>query len=306
MPLLPTALTLEAYSQQFRQAEIWAPALTALAEQYAPGHIPEQLSTGSAIVCRLGPDHILKLLPPFWHHEVAPEKAALQVAQDRLSVAIPTLVATGELEGWPYLLLEALPGTPLDIIWPRLDGPNRRFILQQLGEIIQELQGLPIPSPLAHDWPQRVQARQQELPQRLAAHQFPAAVQTSLSNHYALHASALMAPAQAVFLHGDLTAEHLLAYQQNGRWELCGLIDFGAAFAGPACYELIAPLIDLAMSPQERSWLWECAQMDAPAPLLPWALSHSRLSASLRNEALVARSPSATLAALESLLSLPS
>jgi hygromycin-B 7''-O-kinase len=303
MPLLPTALTLEAYSQQFRQAQVWAPALTALAEEYAPEYIPEPINTGSAIVWRLGPDQILKLLPPFWQVEATTEQAALQVAQDRLSVAIPTLLASGELEGWPYLLLEALPGTPLNLIWPRLDGSNRQFLLQQLGELIQELRGLPIPPTLAHDWPQRIHTRQQNLSQRLAAHQFPAEIHPQLNTYYALHAPALSSASEPVFLHGDLTPEHLLVYQQNGRWELCGLIDFGEAFAGPACYEVIAPLIDGGLTEQERGGLWEYAHMEPPTPLLPWALSHSRWSAALRNETLYSRSPSATLAALESLLS---
>jgi hygromycin-B 7''-O-kinase len=300
--LLPQALTLESYSQQLRQGEVWAPALKALAAQYAPGHPPELIPFGSALVCRLGPEQVLKLLPPFWQQEAVTEAAALATAQDRLSVAIPTLYATGELEGWPYLLMETLPGTPLDRVWPRLDGTNRRFLLQQVGELIQELQSLPIP-PAFTPWHTRLPLRQQELPQRLADHHIPEVLQPTLLTHLAEHFPKLASTMPHCFLQGDLTGEHLLVYQQNGRWELCGLFDFGEAFAGPACYEMIAPLLHLGLSAQERSWLWECAQIDPPQPLLPWILSHPHWSVSL-HQAIVSAQESATpLTSLESHLS---
>lgn len=300
MPLLPTALTLEAYGQQFRDPKIWAPAFTALAQQYAPGQAPETIQAGSALVCQLGPDQVLKLLPPFWQHEAATEIAALQVAQDRLSVATPTLIAQGELEGWPYLILEALPGTPLALVWRHLDHANRLFLLQQLGELIQELRALPIPAALSTlSWSERLRQHQANLDKRLAQAPIPTDLCTALQQ---LATPLALTASQPLFLHGDLNSEHLLVYQQNGRWELCGLLDFGDALVGPAAYELIAPVSDLGLTQDARMRLWEAAGLDPPSPFLPWVLSHA-YGPEIIQESLLPQAQAATVTALELLLS---
>ena len=50
---------------------------------------------------------------------------------------------------------------------------------------------------------------------------------------------------QAVLVHGDLTEDHLLLEERDGRWAITGLLDFGDAHACPREYEWPPLWLDL-------------------------------------------------------------
>jgi hygromycin-B 7''-O-kinase len=50
----------------------------------------------------------------------------------------------------------------------------------------------------------------------------------------------------AVLVIADITDEHVLVSNQDGNWNIVGLIDFGDAFLGHEEYELVAPGTDIA------------------------------------------------------------
>ncbi|KAF7353709.1 Aph phosphorylate [Mycena venus] len=82
------------------------------------------------------------------------EVAALFLARQPLAsvVRVPEVYAWSEgrgPHGIPFIIMELLPGVPLDTIWPHLDLPTRLPILTQIGQILTVLRSIQIPVPLA-------------------------------------------------------------------------------------------------------------------------------------------------------------
>jgi hygromycin-B 7''-O-kinase len=71
------------------------------------------------------------------------ESRCAEVAQD-LGADAPEVVAAGEIEGWPYLVLRRLRGARLDHMWPDLDAPSRAAIAEDLGAFAARLHALPL------------------------------------------------------------------------------------------------------------------------------------------------------------------
>jgi hygromycin-B 7''-O-kinase len=68
----------------------------------------------------------------------------------QLGVATPEVVATGHLEGWPYLVMTRLGGVILADVWPSLAKPHCLFLGRQLGEILARLHAVPTSPLLRH------------------------------------------------------------------------------------------------------------------------------------------------------------
>ncbi|KAJ6620283.1 kinase-like domain-containing protein [Mycena sp. CBHHK59/15] len=109
-----------------------------------PGTVPLPISPGSLLV------RILKSGLP---ERVQNEVAALALVREPLRpvVRVPDVYAwsEGRREGdTPFIVMELLPGIPLDTLWPRLDIASRLPILSQIAKIFLTLQSTPLPVPL--------------------------------------------------------------------------------------------------------------------------------------------------------------
>jgi hygromycin-B 7''-O-kinase len=203
--------------------------------------------------------HVIKLYPPFWDAGAAAEWTILGHVEGRLGVATPAVVATGDLEGWPYLVMTRLAGAILADVWPGLAEPHRRSIARQLGELLARLHAVPTSGLASHSvlverW-RRLVTRPIE--ETVACHRGHGAPEAWLARLPAfleqlppLHPDAFT----PVLVNGDVHWWHLLATERNGGWDLVGLFDFDDALLGWYEYDLAAPgLFFLAGQPEVLS-----------------------------------------------------
>ncbi|KAJ7853647.1 kinase-like domain-containing protein [Mycena olivaceomarginata] len=73
------------------------------------------------------------------------EVAALELVRQPLA----SVVRWREPDEIPFIIMELLPGIPLDTIWPQLDLPSRLPVLSQIRDILTTLRSIRIPVPCA-------------------------------------------------------------------------------------------------------------------------------------------------------------
>ncbi|MBX3635237.1 MAG: phosphotransferase [Rubrivivax sp.] len=225
--------------------ERWRDAVAAIAARHSPAEV-RQVAEGTALVAFVGPDRVLKVYPPFLRDHFAYEQAMLERLHGRLSLPTPRLLASGDENGWPWLLMTRLDGTPLDRVWPSLDEPGRRRVLQTIGSLAAEVHALPVgeTAALAPRWSDFIAGQRQ----RCAARQR----RTGLPAHLLAQLEAFIAgplpEGPDRLLTGEYTPFNLLA--EGGA--LAAMFDFGDGLVGPAAYDWLGPLCFLAAGDAAR------------------------------------------------------
>jgi hygromycin-B 7''-O-kinase len=105
------------------------------AQRYASGSLP---------VYRAG-ELVLKLFPQVHREECPVETAVLGAVHGRLPIATPRVVTSGERDGWGYVLMSRMPGSPLSAVWPRIPPQERDRLADELGWAVAALHALPPP-----------------------------------------------------------------------------------------------------------------------------------------------------------------
>ena len=225
------------------------PAWRGVVESLAAAHSAEpvvQMATGTVLVALLGRTLALKLYPPFLRDHFEFECAMLLRVGGRLQVPTPTLLKTGEREGWPWLLMSQLSGEPLNAVWPALSEPAKCALLSTLGALAAEVHAFPVADMARHApvWAdflaaQRARCRSRQQRTGLPPHllqQLDAFVQGEVHD------------GPTVILTGEYTPMNLLA--RHGR--LCGMFDFGDGLVGPREYDWLGPMAFLASGHANR------------------------------------------------------
>jgi hygromycin-B 7''-O-kinase len=187
----------------------------------------------------------LKLFAPLWPGDFIPERLMLDRLHEAhdLPVPIPRLVAEGEIEDWPYLVITAVEGVPLYQVWGKMGAADRERIAVRCGELMAAFHAVPTDGleAIAVDWPAFVEGQMQAC--------FDGIARAGLDGHWARAVRAffgglppLFEPGfEPVLLSADVTDEHILVGQRGGHWEVTGYIDFGDAMLGHPHYEFAAP-----------------------------------------------------------------
>ncbi len=235
--LLPSHMEESEYDSLFVNDQVWLPAIRAICQRH--GISPSELhraELGTHIVFR-AENHIVKLFCRLWPRDYAVEVACLS---SLTGLPIPELVATGELEGWPYLIMTVLGGTPTGKIWQSIDFAEKAAIMGELGEFIRQLHSQPLIDELPFDWDTFLRERVNDLPTH---HRL---VEEKLSWVQAFVDPIAQNDIRPVVLNGDLTHDHVLVEHTGGYWRFSGIIDFGDAMIGHPYYDFTAPLLDHA------------------------------------------------------------
>lgn len=205
--------------------------------------------------------HAIKLYPPFWESGAAAEWTILGHVEARLGVPTPTRLATGHLEGWPYLVMTRLQGLILAHVWQGLTETHRRTLARQLGEILAQLHALPTGELSAHPvlaerWSRLVARPIEECVAIHRGHGAPEAWLAQLPGFFErlplLHPP-LFTPA---LLNGDVHGWHLLVTEREGEWRFVGLFDFDDAMLGWWEYEFAVPALSFMVG--QPAVLAEC------------------------------------------------
>ena len=223
----------------------WIGTVAALAARYSPAPaVPA--GKGTVLVALLGHDLVIKVYPPFLRDHFAFERAMLAHLHGRLSLPTPRLVDSDDHEGWPYLVMTQLPGTPLDLAWPVLPQRERCTILRSLGRLAAEVHALPLGAmpTLAPRWADFLQGQRM----RCQARQQRTGLPAHLLAQVASFVQGPVPEGPDVILTGEYTPFNLL--QQEGA--LTAMFDFGDGLVGPPENDWLGPLCFLAAGDAAR------------------------------------------------------
>ncbi|MBL8343908.1 MAG: aminoglycoside 3'-phosphotransferase/choline kinase family protein [Rubrivivax sp.] len=251
-PGLPVDIDAARFDALHDEPGAWRAVMESLAlEQGTPASAVKQETEGTVLVARLGRERVLKLYPPFLRDHFEFERAMLARLHRRLRVPTPELLASGERDGWPYLVMTQMAGEPLTTTWPAMSETERCALLHELGALAAEVHALPVGevAALAPRWEdfvtrqrERCVWRQQRtgLPAHLLA-QVPAFVDGPLPE------------GPAVLLTGEYTPFNLFTTPSPAGHRLSAMFDFGDGLVGPREYDWLGPQCFLVAGDRARS-----------------------------------------------------
>lgn len=240
MTLLPSVPDAESYWRAFRAEEdVFAPAAQTIADRHGITRPLERCRNAGNVVY-LSDDVVIKLLAPLFADEHIRERAALRLVHGQLgAIRTPGIVADDSLEGWPYLVLETLPGSRLSTFHD-FTLEDRVGLAQQVGTLLAAIHALQLPdgSALPHDWPAFVESRLNDCEAHHRRARSPEPLLVGLSSSMRAR---IARPSREVLVHADVHDGNLMAIREGGRIQLTGLLDFGDALTGDPIYDLATP-----------------------------------------------------------------
>ncbi|WP_050406009.1 aminoglycoside phosphotransferase family protein [Bradyrhizobium embrapense] len=241
---LPSITTYDTYRAWRGDTSRWLPVVRDIADGHGLScDDPHVFSTGTNLVVGLDGDLILKLFPPFLRPQCVSERGALAELRGRLGIPIPELVAEGERDGWPYLVITRLSGTVGSEVWPSLPEAERERVLGEIGAVIAEVQRVPPGSLLAIE-PRWEAFMRGQIVQCRARHErlgLPAKFLSSLDDLLRDAAQLIPMDAPPVILTGEYIPENFLLGRRSNGWYVAGLFDFGDVRTGWGEYDLLGP-----------------------------------------------------------------
>jgi hygromycin-B 7''-O-kinase len=242
--LLPEVKTRKDYRPIYRDADVWLPAMRVICQRH--GLDASQLEfapPGTHVVFKVGTDRYIKLFAWPWRGDYTPEQLVLHKLSEQPDLPIPRPVAKGEIEEWPYIIVTAVEGTPLNQVWDSMTMPDRERIAARCGEFMARLHTTPTDGleAIAVDWPAFVERQIRTCIDEIA--------QAGLGDRWTQQTAEFLAGLPPLFepgfrpvlLSADVTDEHILVSQRDGKWDMTGFIDFGDAMVGHPHYEFAAP-----------------------------------------------------------------
>jgi hygromycin-B 7''-O-kinase len=248
MPL-PPIIDVASFDALHDEPSRWQPVIEAIAAEHTQDHSAapvRAMTEGTVLVGLVGAELVVKLYPPFLRDHFEFEREALARLHGHTVVPTPKLLASGERDGWPYLVMTQLAGEVLTQVWPTLPQPQRCQVLKQLGALAAQVHSLPTAglTASAPDWDLFIQGQRERCLQRQQRTGLPpqllAQVQTFIAG--------ALPSGPAVILTGEYTPMNLL----HGAAGIVGMFDFGDGLLGPREYDWLGPLCFLAAGDAQR------------------------------------------------------
>jgi hygromycin-B 7''-O-kinase len=244
MHSFPNPASIEAYHTWRANTSQWLPVAIDIARSHSLSCTnPRVFSMGTNLVVALNQRLILKIFPPMLRHQFESERAALSRLHGRLSVPVPQIVFEGERSGWPYLVMTCMNGVSGKEAWVWLPEDQRESVLTEVGELIAEVQRVPVGdlSRLQPQWKQFIPRQIEGCRARHERLGLPQKYLNRLDDF--LRDATVLIPLNAapVILTGEYNPENFFVEERSGRWRLAALIDFGDVMTGWSEYDLLGP-----------------------------------------------------------------
>ena len=240
---LPASTRLDAYRTLRADPSRWLPIAIDIARSHGVDGRTHVFATGTNLVAGFGETLILKIFPPLLRAQFVSERGSLTQLAGRLHLPIPEIIAEGERDGWPYLIITRLAGTLGSEVWPQLAEAQKERVLRQIGETIAAVQRAPL-GPLAQIEPRWDAFMRTQMQGCRARHTRLGLAPKFLAGlDDLLHDAATLIPMDAppVILIGEYIPENFLLACHDGDWLLAGLFDFGDVRTGWRDYDLLGP-----------------------------------------------------------------
>ena len=193
--------------------------------------------SGSLPVYAVGDDHVLKLYPPDETQHAAVEARVLGFVHGRLPLPTPAVIATGQQDGWHWLLMSQLRGRRLVEAWPDLQPRERDRAADDLGRALASLHALDAAAlaGLPPPWAAFADAQRASAVARQRARGLGEAWCAQIDGFL----DRWMPPPmdRPALLHTEVMREHLTVARGPDGWRLNGLFDFEPAMLGDPMYE---------------------------------------------------------------------
>ncbi|HOU11984.1 MAG TPA: aminoglycoside phosphotransferase family protein [Anaerolineae bacterium] len=249
IPLLPVVTTWAEWGRMFTNVAQWTSAVREICRRHnLPAQHVEAGYPGTNAVFVVDDAYVVKIYAPFCPEDFDLECELYALLSRDAHIPVPSLIAQGVLEDqirWPYIIIDFKPGAPIREVRAHIPRRNLLWIAADMGEIVRHLHHVPVAQLTSLD---HTQAGWREFVRRRAvetadagqwADILPPSVVAEIPGFLA---SALDGDDNVplVLMNGDLTEDHILLRQDNGKWRISGLIDFGDALVGQREYEWIA------------------------------------------------------------------
>lgn len=230
--------------------DYWEPALSAI--QTAHGLVKsdwQRIKEGANVLFRHHSNLIIKIVPPNWKYQGTAEIESAKLLANKLSLPIPDVIASGEINNWVYVVMTLLPGTSMADLWEELSIEEKMPVVKQLGGFINQLHLLSVDSqsPLKKDWKIYHKELLDDCLPRHQRKKAPACLTEQMSDYLASVTSQhndYFDDNASFFIHMDLHPWNLLLEKVEGIYQISGVIDFGDAVIGRSrLLELATPLI---------------------------------------------------------------
>ena len=250
---LPVIADAADYKNHFND-DVWQQAAALICARHHLSNAPLQRSPqGENIIFFVDTGFVIKIYAPF-RESYRREKAALEFAHGKLCIEMPEVLYAGELEGWSYLVMTRLAGFAARAVWPEIEMRERLEIVSRLGVALKNLHNHTAPlssSALNLDWHGFIERQAQTCVERQRACGANPEWLDSLPAYIAARLGLLPTEYKPALLHGDVHFGNLLLAQENGRWRISGLFDFGDSLCGFHEYEFVAPGVLMVQGDRE-------------------------------------------------------
>jgi hygromycin-B 7''-O-kinase len=221
---------------------------------------------------------VIKFFPPMVIGDAAREATVYRLLGDRAPGA--KLLADGVLRDqidWPYLVVSYVTGVAWREARPDISQRQQEAILEELGGVVRRVHETPLK---ADEWPTPA-VRGESTSHSLLGRVVELRESTAFTLPVTVEIEALLQSTdwfanRPRLIHGDLTADHLLVAERDGRWAMSGLIDWADALVGDPYYEWVAQWFDLC---RREASLFRAFWRGYDPHGKQWPLSHKRLLA---------------------------
>jgi hygromycin-B 7''-O-kinase len=244
MQTLPSFSDIAAYHAWRAEPSRWLPVAREIARAHGLPHAdPHPFRNGTNLVVALDQRLILKIFPPLLRTQYVSERAALAQIKGRVKIPVPEIVAEGERDDWPYLVISRLPGVVGSDVWTNLPEQDKERVIGQIGETIAEVQRVPL-GDLASIEPRWDAFMHGQIAGCRARHTrlgLPHKFLDGLGEFLAATTPLIPMDAPPVILVGEYIPQNFLLAERADGWHVGGLFDFGDVLTGWGEYDLLGP-----------------------------------------------------------------
>ena len=225
------------------------PAAEAICARHGIEGRPIKFSAGFAVVFGVGLGHVIKLYSPYFAEDQGIEATALTSLSALPGALTPEVIASGEVEGWPYLIMTRLQGQQLSDLWSSLSQADRLPLARQVGTVVREMHATAVAQQAAAlrvDWVDFVRNQAKGCERQQSGEDLELHWLKQIGPFLSRVLPELEEPEHPALLHCELTDGAFFVEQKPDGWKLSGLCDFGDAFVGHPEYDLAAPAVFIA------------------------------------------------------------
>lgn len=237
--LLPKIQNRNHYGELFQNNSHWDFAIQYLAGHHRLEGAITRGTFGSHVFYRVGSVWI-KLMAPLFSGDMKFEISGLRAVQNKLSVPTPQILFEGDLEGWKYVVLSHVEGTPVRSLWSTLTVDQKVNLTTQMAIVTQEFKRV-LPDDTIQSrfhWNDFIKSQYKNMESIQAGKDLNEPWLKNVKAFISEYDLSEFQTSTPVFLHADLTSDHFLITEDK----VLGVIDFVDCQVGHPDYELLAPV----------------------------------------------------------------